>query len=333
LSLRVLMMGTGEFALPAFQALIDSSHSVVGLVTQPDRTGQGHHQHANRMKELALAHNLPVFQPDNVNTPESLARLRAFEADLFVVAAYGQILSAGLLGIPVRGAVNLHGSLLPKYRGAAPIQYAIWKGEQESGVTLFQIEPKLDAGPMLGVVKTPIGSQETSGQLHDRLAILAAPLTIQVLDRMEQGTLQPEFQVGGEVTKAPRLKKEQGLIDWTLSPKQLDWHHRAMQPWPMPYTFLHLPGKKPQRILILELTPATTWPGSSRQAPALPGEIRVDGTQLCVRTGQDEAGQNAWVQVHRLQPSGKRGMTAAEFLRGTSLQEARFGNEQPETSP
>jgi len=317
---RVLMMGTGEFALPTFRALIDSPHEVAGLVTQPDRTGKGHHQHVNPLKELALAHGLPVFQPENVKTPESLERLQEFDATLFVVAAYGQILSAKLLAIPPRGAVNLHGSLLPKYRGAAPIQYSIWKGEEETGVTLFQIEPKLDAGPMLGVVKTPIGPKETSGQLHDRLAQLAAPLTLQVLDQMEQGTLEPWFQSPEEVTKAPRLKKEEGLIDWSLPSQELGWHNLAMQPWPMPFTFLYLPDRPPQRVLILDIDEVLS--PMRQHNVCTPGDIVVDGTSILVQVGQGE-----WIQVNRLQPAGKRAMSSDEFLRGTPLTSARFGNE------
>ncbi len=312
------MMGTGEFALPTFQALIESpSCEVVGLVTQPDRTGQGHHQHVNPLKVLALENNLPVFQPENVNSPESLERLREFNATLYVVAAYGQILSADLLAIPSRGAVNLHGSLLPKYRGAAPIQYSIWKGEQETGVTLFQIEPKLDAGPMLGIVKTPIGPKETSGELHDRLALLAAPLALQILDRMERGELTPELQYSGGVTKAPRLKKEQGFIDWSLAANELGWHNRAMQPWPMPYTFLHLPNRKPQRVLVLDLDPVPALKRSLQ-----PGEIVVEEDSILVQVGNGD-----WVRVNRLQPAGKRAMLATEFLRGTDLSGGRFGNE------
>ncbi|SFJ46287.1 methionyl-tRNA formyltransferase [Planctomicrobium piriforme] len=320
MALRVLMMGTGEFALPTFQTLIDSSHDVVGLVTQPDRVGQGHHQHVNPLKELAIAGGIPVFQPDNVNSPESLARLREFQAEIDVVAAYGQILTAELLGIPPRGAVNLHASLLPKYRGAAPIQYAIWKGEQETGVTLFQIEPKLDAGPMLGIVRTDIGQKETSGQLHDRLAQLAAPLTVQVLDDMERGTLQPIVQQTEGVTKAPRLKKEQGLIDWTQTPAAISCQIRAMQPWPMPYTFLHVPDRKPQRMLVLDVDPATDAP-QGWLSSSTPGQINVEGTSLLVRTGDGA------VQVQTLQPAGKRAMSAAEFLRGASLAHAAFGSE------
>ncbi|WP_437190717.1 methionyl-tRNA formyltransferase [Planctomicrobium sp. SH527] len=323
--MRVLLMGTGEFALPAFKQLMESAHDVVGLVTQPDRVGKGHHQHANPLKELAISRQIPVFQPDKVNTPESLDRLREFQADLFVVAAYGQILSANLLSIPQRGAINLHGSILPKYRGAAPIQYSVWKGELETGVTIFQIEPKLDAGPILGVFKTPIGAKETSGQLHDRLAQLSAPFTLQVLNEMEQGTVAHAVQPVEGVTKAPRLKKEEGLVDWSLPSRELGWHIRAMQPWPMPYSFLNVPGRKQQRVLILDVDPV---PASEELPTTLqPGEIQVKNGEILVRIGSESAPE--WVRVNTIQPAGKRAMNAADFLRGTDLTGASLGAEIP----
>src|SRR5258708_37946074 len=173
-SLRLVMMGTGDFAVPTFQSLYDTPHQVVGLYTQPDRTGRGHHRNLqNPMKELALAHETPVFQPEKINTTESLADLRGLEADLFVVAAYGQILSPELLSIPRLGSINVHASLLPKYRGAAPVAFAILNGDAETGVSIIQVLPQLDAGPIYAVVGTPTGPHETAGGREDRLAELA----------------------------------------------------------------------------------------------------------------------------------------------------------------
>src|SRR5229473_6207370 len=172
--LNLVMMGTGEFALPTFESLYGTPHPVVGLFTQPDRTGHGHHRSLqNPMKQLAIERGTPVFQPERVNTPEALADLRALEPDLLVVAAYGQILSPELLGIPRLGTINVHASLLPKYRGAAPVAYAILNGDAETGVSIIQVLPQLDAGPILAVIRTPIGPQETAGILEDRLAKLA----------------------------------------------------------------------------------------------------------------------------------------------------------------
>ncbi|MEZ6057470.1 MAG: methionyl-tRNA formyltransferase [Planctomycetaceae bacterium] len=317
-SLRLLMMGTGTFALPTFRALCASGHDVVGLVTQPDREGRGHHHHPHPMKEAAVELGVPVFQPENVNSPEALDVLRTLRADAFIVAAYGQILSAELLGIPRLGAMNLHGSILPAYRGAAPIQYAVWRGETETGVTMFRIEPKLDAGPILGIVRTPIGPQETSGEVHDRLAELSAPFAIDVLERLEAGTIEPMVQDRSKVSKAPKIQKEQGLIDWSRTRSEIDCHIRAMQPWPMPFSFLQSHPALPMRVQILavrSLEPTSTRLPSGEPGSVQPGE---DGhLMVCCGDGV--------VEVLTIQPSGKRPMSAADFLRGHPLStNARF---------
>lgn len=306
--LRLVFLGTGEFALPTFAALFESGHAVVGLVTQPDKEGRGHHQHRNPLKELALEKGVSVFQPEKANQPESLERLREFQADLFVVAAYGQILSAELLSIPRLGAINLHASLLPKYRGAAPIQYAMISGETETGVTIFQIEPKLDAGPVLGVVSTAIDERETYGELQERLAQLAVPLTLQVIHQLANGTTQPLMQDGTLVTRAPRLKKEEGDIPWQRSARLVSCHIRGVQPWPKPSTVLKTADGRSVRLLILTVEP------SSRAVAGPPGTIEVvERKQIFVSTGE------GCLEVLRLQPEGKRAMTAAEFINGHRL--------------
>ena len=328
--MRIVMMGTGTFALPAFRTLLESAEEVVGLVTQPDRTGRGHHRHVNPLKELALQHPVAILQPQNVNSPTALDDLRGLSADLFVVAAYGQILSPELLAIPRLGAINLHGSLLPKYRGAAPVQYAVLHGDRESGVTIFQIEPRLDSGPILGTVSTPISPQETSGQLHDRLADLAAPLLMEVVAGLKTGSITKCSQDPSQVTRAPKIKKEQGLIDWTKSSQEIGWHVRGMQPWPMPYSFLHIPDRAPQRVLVLEVelrpdvvsddqseaAAVQSVPESRRYPPGacLPNE----SGKMLIRTGDGA------VEITRLQPAGKRAMSAEEYLCGTSLTGAVF---------
>lgn len=309
--LRLVMMGTGTFAVPTFQALLDSPHEVVGLFTQPDRIGRGHHHHPHPMKELAVARQVPVFQPDNVNLPQSIESLKALRADLAVVAAYGQILSAELLGTPRLGAINLHASLLPKYRGAAPVQYAVWKGEQETGITLFQIEPKLDAGPVLGVVRTPIGPGETSGMLEDRLADLAVPLTVKVLDELAAGRVVPLPQNPGEATRARKLKKTDGEISWAKRSEEIDWHIRAMQPWPMPYTWWHAAGHPPVRLQILAIHKTEAADSSRSEASHAPGTIaQVDENSVLVQTGDGQ------VALRTVRPDGKRAMEIGEFLRG-----------------
>lgn len=205
MSLKIVLMGTGEFAVPPFRGLLNSPHEIVGVLTQPDKTGRGHHRHTNPVKELAIAKAVPVFQPERVNRPEMLATLRSLQADLFIVAAYGQILKPELLAIPRLGAFNLHGSLLPRHRGAAPVQYAVWKGDAVTGVTIFQIEVALDSGPMVGRVETPIGELETSGELMLRLAELSVPLTLEVVQHLAAGTAVLQPQDTAFVTLAPKI--------------------------------------------------------------------------------------------------------------------------------
>jgi methionyl-tRNA formyltransferase len=301
------MMGTGDFAVPTYQSLYGTPHQVVGLFTQPDRTGRGHHRNLqNPMKELAQQHGTPVFQPEKINTPESLADLRGLDADLFVVAAYGQILSRELLSIPRLGSINVHASLLPRYRGAAPVALAILNGEADTGVSIIQVASQLDAGPIFAVARTPIGPAETAGELEDRLARLAVGLVPEVIEKIASGTVTPVPQTEALATRAPKLTKQMGAIDWTKSAAQVDWQVRAMQPWPNPYTFLHAAGKPPQRLLILAVRSVNE--SHNDVAPGTP--LTIDKDRLVVQTGQGA------LEVLRIQPEGKRPMTIAEFLRG-----------------
>lgn len=312
--LRLAMLATGEFALPTFRKLFDTRHEIVGLVTQPDRTGRGHHRHRNLLKELAEENGVAVFQPANINEFESVQILKSWQPDLFVVAAYGQILRPQVIETPMHGAINLHASILPKYRGAAPIQYAIWNGETETGVSIFQIEPKLDAGPVLGIETTPIGSNETSGELHDRLAELAAPFTEKILEQIADGTTIPVNQPQDGVTKAPRIRKEQGLIDWSQSVEQIRNHVRAMTPWPSAFTFLHQQdAKSPLRLTIHAIS--ADFGFEMGDIGAKPGNfVGVSNEKILVITGDGVA------SIERLQPAGKKVMEADEFLRGRSVQ-------------
>ena len=312
------MMGTGQFALPTLLGLYESDHQIVALYTQPDRTGRGHHRHVQPMKETALERDTPVFQPQNVNAPDSLAELRNLDVDLCVVAAYGQILSADLLEIPRHGAINLHASLLPRHRGAAPVQYAILKGDSETGVTIFRIEPRLDAGPLLDVVRTPIDAKETAGELEARLSELAAPLSLQVIDQIESGKSSGVFQDSSAVTRAPRIKKAFGAIDWCRSAEEIEWHIRAMQPWPTAFTFLEQPDQKSLRLIVLAAEPCDSQPFnaalSDNAMDERPGQIIVtDDRRLFVRSGEGS------VEIVRLRPEGKGDMAASEFLRGRSI--------------
>jgi methionyl-tRNA formyltransferase len=308
------MMGTGGFALPTFRAILESRHATVGLFTQPDRVGRGHHHHLNPLKELAAQRNIPVFQPEKVNLPESLDALRSLAPDVCVVAAYGKILSADLIGVPRLGAVNVHASLLPKYRGAAPIQTAILSGEEETGVTIFQIEPKLDAGPLLALETTPIGPKETAGELEARLAVIGASLMLGVLDQLEAGTIVPLVQDSTQASRAPRLKKQSGQIDWNQTSRQIDCQVRGLQPWPTAFTTLVTQSpaghasESPLRLTVLEVAPG---PPNLEVPPAPPGTVVLaDRKRLIVQTGQGA------LEIVRLRPEGKRTMSATEFLAG-----------------
>jgi methionyl-tRNA formyltransferase len=309
------MFGTGQFALPAFQALAGSTHQVVGLVTQPERTGRGHHHHENALKQAALQAGIDVFQPERAGTADALERLRGYMADLFVVAAYGQILSRALLDIPRLGAINLHASLLPRYRGAAPIQHAVMHGESRTGVTIFQIVPQLDAGPILAAVATDISPDETSGELEHRLAELAVPLTLDVVGQFERGVPQAVPQNDTLATLAPKLTKDHGRIDWSRTALEILRHLRAMQPWPMPFTFLHRDASPPLRLLVLAARAAET--SATSDGDARPGGVlSTQAGRLLVRAGEGV------IEVLRIQPAGKRAMTAGEFLRGHALTSA-----------
>lgn len=314
--LRIVLFGTGDFALPTFRTLIESSeHSVVGVFTQPDRTGRGHHHHVNKVKVAAETCDVPVFQPEKVNHPETLDALRQLDADVFVVAAYGQILKPEFLAIPPLGAFNLHGSLLPRHRGAAPVQYSIRRGDQTGGVTIFQIEPALDSGPVIGRVETRIGPRETAGELMLRLADLSVELTQRALQQLEAGTAVFEPQDESLVTLAPKIRKSEGAIDWSLSAHEIDCHIRAMQPWPKASTWLHTADRRTLRCIVVDAEPATA-PSTGH---GLPGSILCPEKQLQVATG------DGTLQVNVIQPEGKKPIDGLAFVNGYGIDDhARF---------
>src|SRR5262249_45622524 len=202
------------------------------------------------MKAIAEQHGVPVYQPESINTPEGVAKLREWRPDLLVVAAYGQILNNDVLSVPPHGGINVHASLLPKYRGAAPIAWAIYHGEKQTGVTIIQMTPQLDAGGMLLQEAVDIGPEETSGELEARLAPLGAKLALQAIEQIASGTAKPIQQDKSQATKAPKLKKEDGLIDWNQNAWQVFNQIRAMQPWPTAYTFFHSSKESPLRLII-----------------------------------------------------------------------------------
>lgn len=310
MSIRIAYFGTGNLAIPAFLTLLDSKHQIVGLVTQPDRVGRGHHQHINPLKQAAVERGVTVLQPESITAAEAVESLRQLGADLFVVAAYGQMLSTDVLAVPRLGTINIHASLLPKYRGATPIHAAILNGDSETGVTIIQIEPKMDAGPMLGVVRTPIQPEETTGQLEERLSQMAVPLVMDVIDQIEAGTVTAVTQDPTQVTRVRKLAKPDGRIDWSRSAVEVERHVRGMQPWPGPFTELHQLGRPAQRIQIQSVrVVARESSGSER-----PGDVLlINADEILVKCGDNA------VQIVQLQPDGKRPMAASEFLRGRKL--------------
>jgi methionyl-tRNA formyltransferase len=322
--MRVVMMGTGLFAEPTFEAILAGSHPVIGLVTQPDRVAGAERgstrQTGKGMKNIALAAGIPVLQPESINTPEGITGLSEWKPDLLVVAAYGQILSKDVLAVPANGGINVHASLLPKYRGAAPIAWAIYHGETKTGVTIIRMSPFLDAGEMLAQESLEIAPDETAGELEARLAPLGAKMTLQVIEQIVSGAVSGIKQDKTQATKAPKLTKEHGLIDWNQDEKQVRNQVRAMQPWPTAYTFFHRAGKPAVRMMVLRT-------GSSAhvkaEPPPAPGTIlpSLPGLWVATRTGA--------LEILEVQPSGKRKMTAAEFLRGHPMKEGdRFGPEK-----
>jgi methionyl-tRNA formyltransferase len=312
--MRIVMLGTGLFAEPTFEALL-ARGGVVGLFTQPDRAAgveRGSTRQTGRgMKTIAEAHNVPVFQPDSINTLESVAVLRGLSPDLIAVAAYGQILKPDVFTAAPHGCLNVHASLLPKYRGAAPINWAIYHGETRTGVTIFRIARGVDTGEMLAQEAIDIGPDETAGDVEARLAPLGARLLLQVVDQIAAGTARATPQDATPTTKAPKLKKEDGLLDWSRTAPQVCCQIRAMHPWPTAYTFWHRDGQPPLRLIVHRAA------ASISDTPVAPGEVvpaRLDA--LCVG-----AANNTIVEIHELQPAGKRRMPAAEFLRGRKPQQ------------
>jgi methionyl-tRNA formyltransferase len=322
---RIILLGTGDFALPTFLHLVETGHQVVTLVTQPDRPqGRKQERIPSRIKRAAMARDIPVFQPEDVNAPESLEAIRALEPDVLVTAAYGQILSADLLAIPKLGGLNLHGSILPAYRGAAPVARAIERGETETGVTVILMNPRVDAGGIIQVATTPIDPDETAGELEDRLALLGAPLVADTLTALSAGTARVQPQERAKVTKAAKLRKEDGLIDWSKPARAVHDQVRAMQPWPIATTYWHRryhPDLEPLRLIIHRTRPVD-GPDAERPAPGTVVEAAGDRLVVAAAVG--------WVRVLTVQVAGKKPMPAADFLRGhLVLPGDRFGSADP----
>lgn len=326
--MRIVMMGTGTFAEPTFEALLAAfGAGVVGLVTQPERDAGSKRgstrQTGKGMVNIAAASGVAVVQPESINTPDGLALLVAMRPDLLVVAAYGQILSRDVLALPARGVINVHASLLPKYRGAAPVAYAILSGEPRTGVTIIKVTPGLDSGDMILQGALDILPSDTTGSLEARLATLGARMAVDAARKYATGgAVEGVKQDPALVTKAPKIKKEFGLIDWTKTAGDIERFVRAMQPWPTAYTFLHRPGKQPMRVIVSKIEPGGVECQTFTEKPA--GRLSFDPAfGMTVSTAGGE-----FLRVAELQPAGKKKMTADEFLRGYPIVEGmRFGPE------
>ena len=314
--MRLVVLGTGPFAVPMFQSLIDSRHLVSALITRPVPPSKSRDkQPANPMRQLAESRGLPVFGPATINSEEEQRLLRELAPELLVVCDYGEILSSDVLSVPALGGINLHASLLPKYRGAAPIQWALLNGETETGVSVIHMTPRLDGGPVLATRATSIGPDETHPELELRLAALGIALVHNAIERLEHwdrsspiGTAQDPTQA----TKAPRLTKEHGAIHWSRSAEQIRNQVRALKPWPGTYTFWRRPGQEPLRLVIDDCFVSEV----AHQPTPVPGTvIYADGEQLIVATAHGALGVTA------IAPAGKRHMSAAEFLRGYRMRE------------
>lgn len=306
-------MGSGEFALPSLEALLDSSHEVLALVTQPDKpAGRGHELRMPKTKALALERSLPVHQPSKVRAEAAISMVRTIAPEAIVVVAYGQIIPPAILEIPKHGTVNVHGSLLPRYRGAAPIQWAIARGETTTGVTTMLMDAGLDTGPTLLQKKIAIHEEDTAGSLEARLAPLGAELLLETLSRWEQGALTPLTQDDSKATLAPRIEKEDALVDWSRPAEEIHRRVRAFDPWPV--AFVPLDDGASLRIWKTRVAP----PAETRESG--PGRIlRVEGDSLLIACG----GQTALI-VEQVQPAGKERMSASAFARGKRLAPGDF---------
>jgi methionyl-tRNA formyltransferase len=304
-ALRIVYFGTPAFAVPSLAALIDSRHQIVALVSQPDRPrGRGHHLAATPTKELALRSGLAVLQPTKLREEAFLTQIAALQPDLGVVAAYGRILPEALLRVPRLGMINVHASLLPKYRGAAPVHRAVIAGDEVTGVTIMRVVTELDAGPMLATVTRAIAPDDTSVDVEHSLAEAGAGALLDVVDRLARGPVPEVAQDESRATYAPKLLKSEGPIDWSLPARAIHNRVRGLQPWPMASATLD-----GSRVLIHRSMV------DDARTDAAPGTVvEARGDVLAVA-----AGDGAILRILAIQPEGRRVMQVREFLSGRKL--------------
>lgn len=303
--MRVVFMGTPDFSVPTLEKIIEAGHEVIGVVTQPDKAkGRGKKVLFPPVKETALAHNLPVYQPRRARDPEFIEEMKTLNPDVMVVVAFGQILPKAILDIPKYGCINVHASLLPKYRGAAPIQWAVIRGEKVSGVTTMQMDVGLDTGDMLLKKEVLLDEEETGGSLHDKLSTLGGDLLIETLEKIEAGDIHPEKQDDSQAGEYARmLDKNLGRIDFSMPAAEIERLIRGLNPWPSAFTSYN--GKTMK-----------LWKAKADNCgQGVPGQvIHVDKNSFTVQTGQGT------LQILELQMEGKKRMDAGAFLRGCPLE-------------
>jgi len=299
--LRIIFAGTPDFAARHLQALIESEHQIVGVYSQPDRpAGRGKKLKASEVKECAIAHNLPVFQPSSLKTQDALNELTSLNADIMIVVAYGLILPKAILAAPRLGCLNVHGSILPRWRGAAPIQRAIWAGDEQTGVTIMQMDEGLDTGDMLHISHCPITADDTSASLYTKLAELGPSALIETINKLANDEIVPEPQNDEQANYAKKLSKEEANIDWSMSAVQIERNIRAFNPWPVCFTQMAEQTVKIYQAHVVEQS-------------GVPGHIlSSDKNGIIVACGQHA------LCITQLQPQGKKPMAINDFLNGRS---------------
>ncbi len=303
--MNVVFMGTPDLAVTVLDAIVHSNHSVTAVVTREDKQkGRGKELSMPPVKVYALEHDIPVFQPVKIKTEEAIATLKTFDADIYVVAAYGQILSTEILNIPQKGCVNVHTSLLPKYRGSSPIQWALIEGETETGVTVMQMDEGMDTGDILFTDTVVIDEKETGGSLHDKLANAGAKLIVHALDEIGKGNVTHTPQDSSAATYTKMLDKVMGTIHFSDSAVKIERMVRALDPWPSTFTYYH--GK------MLKIWSADVLREKSDAAPG--SVIRVDGSAIFVKTG------DGVLKINEVQLEGKKRMSVKDFLLGAKIQ-------------
>jgi methionyl-tRNA formyltransferase len=313
--LKIIFCGTPEFALPSLRDLLaQPDFTIAGVVTQPDRPrGRGKEVASSPVKQAAAAAGIPLYQPQKIRAEESCEYFRTVAPDIVVIIAYGQIIPARLIEIPRLGWINLHGSLLPKYRGAAPIHWAIASGETRTGLTTMRIDSGLDTGPMLLKHETEIVPDETAPQLYARLAEAGAPLIVETLRGLASGSITPTPQDNSQATLAPPLKKEDGRIDWSLPAQKIYNRIRAFQPWPGTFTTF----RDRQCAIWAKPAPARSAGAPAQAGPETPGTIRVSSDAVVVACGEETALCLEFVQLE-----GRNRISAREFANGARLRSA-----------